>query len=237
LPETQLIDELLKKANSRVEVMMEATKQRPAPATAADFVPKSFELTVLADAAAGCKGCDLYCHATQTVFGEGRADSSVMFVGEQPGDNEDLAGKPFVGPAGKMFDRGLDDAGIDRATVYVTNAVKHFKFEQRGTRRIHAKPNAREMSACRPWLEAEIKAIKPKLIVCLGATAAQTLMGPQFRITRDRGNVFTEQSWAPALIATHHPSAILRMPDAESRRQAYQAFVDDLKIVAGRLNH
>jgi DNA polymerase len=134
-----------------------------------------------------------------------------------------------------MFDRGLDDAGIDRSKVYVTNAVKHFKFEQRGTRRIHAKPSAREMSACRPWLDAEIAAIKPKLIVCLGATAAQTLMGPEFRITRDRGNLFTDQSWAPALIATNHPSAILRVPDPDGREAAYQAFVNDLKIVADQL--
>jgi DNA polymerase len=235
MPETELIDELLKKANPRVEVMMQKSKPTGEAMSAAAFVPKSLELPVLAKAATQCKGCDLYCHATQVVFGEGPATASVMFVGEQPGDKEDIAGKPFIGPAGKMFDQGLEDAGIDRGDVYVTNAVKHFKFEQRGARRIHAKPSAREMSACRPWLEAEIASVKPKLIVCLGATAAQTLMGPQFRITKDRGKIFTNQEWAPALLATNHPSAILRVPDPEGREEAYRSFVHDLKIVAGEL--
>ena len=165
------------------------------------------------------------------VFGEGPDTAEVMFIGEQPGDKEDLAGKPFIGPAGQMFNRGLDDADINRETVYVTNAVKHFKFEPRGTRRIHAKPNAREMAACRPWLEAEIATVRPKLIVCLGATAAQSLMGPQFRITRDRGHIFTDTQWAPALIATNHPSAILRVPDPAAKEEAYHHFVADLRIV------
>jgi probable DNA metabolism protein len=232
MPETELIGSLLSKAAPRVEVMMRESKSKPDEMSASEFVPKSLELPVLAKAAMQCKGCELYCHATQVVFGEGPATASIMFVGEQPGDKEDLAGKPFIGPAGKMFDQGLADAGIDRGNVYVTNAVKHFKFEQRGTRRIHSKPSSREMSACRPWLEAEIKIIQPKLIVCLGATAAQTLMGPQFRITRDRGKLITDQPWASTMLATTHPSAILRVPDAQARDDAYQAFVHDLNIVA-----
>ncbi len=232
LPEAELIDDLLRQASPRVEGMMAKTKaEKPVAKSAAPFVPATLELPVLKSAAAACQGCDLYCHATQTVFGEGPGTAGVMFVGEQPGDREDVAGKPFVGPAGQMFNQGLDDAGIDRGEVYVTNAVKHFKFDQQGSRRIHAKPNAREMAACRPWLEAEIATVRPKLIVCLGATAAQTLMGPAFRITRDRGQLFTEQQWAPALIATNHPSAILRTPDADARAAAYQHFVADLTIV------
>ena len=232
LPETELIDDLLRQASPRVEGMMAKAKaDKPAAKSAAAFVPASRELPVLKDAATRCQGCDLYCHATQVVFGEGPETAGVMFVGEQPGDKEDLAGKPFVGPAGQMLNQGLDDAGIDRGEVYVTNAVKHFKFEPRGTRRIHAKPNAREMAACRPWLEAEIAAVRPKLIVCLGATAAQTLMGPAFRITRDRGTIFPDNPWAPALIATNHPSAILRVPEADQREAAYQHFVADLKRV------
>ena len=236
LPEAELIDDLLKRAAPRVEVMMAKTKAenpsgKPAAKSAAPFVPASLELPVLRDAATKCQGCDLYCHATQVVFGEGPETAGVMFVGEQPGDKEDVAGKPFVGPAGQMFNQGLDDAGIDRGEAYVTNAVKHFKFERQGSRRIHAKPSAREMAACRPWLEAEIATVRPKLIVCLGATAAQTLMGPAFRITASRGQVFTDQPWAPAVIATNHPSAILRTPDPDMREAAYQHFVSDLKIV------
>jgi DNA polymerase len=233
LPEAELIDELLRQATPRVDGFMEQTNtlEPPATASAADFVPATLQLPVLARAAAECRGCELYAHATQVVFGQGPSTADVMFVGEQPGDKEDVAGTPFVGPAGQMLNRGLADAGIDRGQVYVTNAVKHFKFEQRGTRRLHTKPNAREISACRPWLEAEIAAVRPKLIVCLGATAAQSLMGPQFRITRDRGKLFTETEWAPALIATNHPSAILRVPDAEAREEAYRHFVADLMIV------
>jgi DNA polymerase len=204
---------------------------KPAATSAAAFVPAKLDLPVLRAAAARCKGCDLYRHASQVVFGQGPQTTSVMFVGEQPGDKEDRAGEPFVGPAGQMLDRGLQEAGIDRSEVYVTNAVKHFKFEPRGTRRIHSKPNAREILACRPWLEAEIASVRPKLIVCLGATAAQSLMGPQFRITRDRGKIFTDTQWAPALIATTHPSAILRVPDADAREEACRHFVSDLKIV------
>jgi DNA polymerase len=236
LPEAELIDDLLRKATPRVETFMpKADDAQPAVVSAAAFVPKSLELSVLRAAAADCKGCDLCHHATQTVFGQGPETASVMFIGEQPGDKEDLAGKPFIGPAGQMLDRGLIDAGIDRGEVYVTNAVKHFKFEPRGSRRIHAKPNAREMAACRPWLEAEIASVRPKLIVCLGATAAQSLLGPQFRITKDRGKIFTDTTWAPALLATNHPSAILRVPDEQGREDAYAHFVADLKIVRNKM--
>ncbi len=236
LPEAELIDDLLRQASPRVEIMVAKTKNdKPVAKSAAPFVPATLELPLLKAAAANCQGCDLCLHATQTVFGEGPATAGVMFVGEQPGDKEDRAGKPFVGPAGEMFNRGLDDAGIDRTEAYVTNAVKHFKFERQGDRRIHAKPGAREMNACRPWLEAEIASVRPKLIVCLGATAAQTLMGPAFRITRDRGQLFTDTKWAPAVIATNHPSAILRTPDADAREAAYDHFVADLKIVAEQM--
>ena len=238
LPEADLIDELIRQAPQRVEVMVAKSKAETAcanTASAADFVPAVHKLSVLREAAAGCKGCDLYCAATQTVFGEGPDTAEVMFVGEQPGDKEDIAGTPFVGPAGQMLDKGLEDAGIDRSQVYVTNAVKHFKFEPRGKARIHAKPNAREMAACRPWLEAEIASVRPKLIVCLGATAAQSLMGPQFRITKDRGIVFADTQWAPALIATNHPSAILRVPDPNARQEAYHHFVHDLNLVRDQM--
>jgi DNA polymerase len=199
--------------------------------SARDFLPSKIELPVLRAAAQACRGCDLYCHATQAVFGEGPATASVMFVGEQPGDSEDRAGKPFVGPAGKVLDEALEAAGIDRGEVYVTNTVKHFKFEQRGKRRIHAKPGAREIAACVPWLEAEVAAVQPKLIVALGATAAQALMGRQFRVTKDRGTVFTDTPWAPGVIATTHPSMILRVPDPAAQKQAYADFVTDLKTV------
>lgn len=203
----------------------------PTDFSAAPFVPAKMQLPVLRAAAGKCRGCDLYCNATQVVFGEGPGTASVMFVGEQPGDQEDLAGKPFVGPSGKLLDQALEEVGIDRKEVYVTNAVKHFKFETRGKRRIHSKPNAREMSACRPWLEAEIATVRPKLIVCLGATAAQSLMGKEFRITNDRGKVFAETQWAPGLVATNHPSAILRAPDPQAREDSYKHFVKDLKLV------
>lgn len=233
LPEAQLIDELLRDAPDRVEKMMRSARTTPRPTAtdAAVFVPSKLQLPVLRAAAATCKGCELYCNATQVVFGEGPGTASAMFVGEQPGDQEDLAGRPFIGPSGKLLDRALEEAGIDRGEVYVTNAVKHFKFEQRGTRRIHAKPNAREMAACRPWLEAEIATVRPKLIVCLGATAGQSLMGPQFRITRDRGKIYTDTKWAPAVVATNHPSAVLRAPDPQAREEAYRHFVKDLTLV------
>jgi DNA polymerase len=181
--------------------------------------------------AAACRACDLWKRGTQTVFGEGSERAAMMLVGEQPGNEEDLAGHPFVGPAGKLLDRALDEAGIDRSRVYVTNVVKHFKWEPRGKRRIHQKPNSREIAACRPWLEAEIASVKPRVTVCLGATAAQALLGPQFRVTRERGRL-VDSPLAGKVLATVHPSAILRAPDDETRRSEMRRFVADLKRAA-----
>ncbi len=180
------------------------------------------------EAAKDCDACHLYKRATQTVFGEGPKSATMMLVGEQPGDYEDVAGKPFVGPAGKIMDQALEEAGIDRSQVYVTNAVKHFKWEPRGKRRIHQKPNSREIAACRPWLEAELRIVKPKLVVAMGATAAQTFFGPGFRVTRERGKVFSSKL-APRVLATVHPSSLLRQPDEESRQREYEHFVSDLR--------
>src|SRR5467141_4245204 len=199
--------------------------------TAAPLIPENPTIPKLREAAANCRACDLWKLGTQTVFGEGGPNARVMFVGEQPGDQEDIQGRPFVGPAGKLLDRALEEAGIDRKEVYVTNAVKHFKWEPRGKRRIHKKPNAREITACRPWLEAEISLVKPKVIVCLGATAAQALLGTQFRVTKLRGQ-FIESTLAPYIMATVHPSSILRAPDDETRRDEKRRFVDDLKRIA-----
>jgi DNA polymerase len=179
-------------------------------------------------AAKTCTACHLYERATQTVFGEGHKGATMMLVGEQPGDYEDVAGKPFVGPAGKIMDRALEEAGIDRAEVYVTNAVKHFKWEPRGKRRIHKKPNSREIAACRPWLEAELRIVKPRLVVAMGATAAQTIFGPAFRVTRERGKVLSSK-FAAKVLATVHPSSLLRQPDEESRQREYERFVADLR--------
>jgi len=204
--------------------------------SARDFFPERISLPQLREAAEDCRGCDLYCNATQTVFGEGSRDAFVMFVGEQPGDQEDLAGHPFVGPAGRLLDQVLDEVGIDRKNdVYVTNAVKHFKFEQRGKRRLHSKPGAREVAACRPWLEMEIKVVKPRIIVCLGATAAQSLLGSSFRVTKHRGEIIDDQKWAPWMMATYHPSALLRMPDEDARRAARAEFTSDLRRVARQI--
>jgi DNA polymerase len=200
--------------------------------SAADFLPARITLPQLRAASKACQGCPLYCNATQTVFGEGPASASVMFVGEQPGDQEDLAGKPFVGPSGQVLNAAMEEAGIPRDETYVTNAVKHFKFEPRGKRRIHAKPNAREMRACRPWLEAEIQVVKPKIVVALGATAAQSMMGGAFRLTQHRGEFFNDTPWASLFLATTHPSALLRMPDPKAKEAARIAFVLDLKLVA-----
>jgi len=217
-------------------------KESPAPAyrdpkscevgrSAAEYIPSSKSLPVLAKACDHCRGCPIYCNATQAVFGEGPKTAAIMFVGEQPGDQEDLTGKPFVGPAGRLLDEVLDTAGIDRSTAYLTNAVKHFKWEPRGKRRLHAKPTAREVAACRPWLEKEIAIVQPSLIVCLGATAAQSLMGGQFRLTQHRGEVL-ESPWAKALMATVHPSAVLRSPDAAAREENRKAFIRDMMAVA-----
>ena len=189
--------------------------------------PDTSSLTEVRDASRQCTACHLYKRATQTVFGEGPKGAPIMLVGEQPGDYEDVAGKPFVGPAGKIMDRALEEAGIDRSKVYVTNAVKHFKWEPRGKRRIHQKPNSREIAACRPWLEAELRLVKPKLLVCLGATAAQAVFGPSFRVTRERGKVLSSKL-APRVLATVHPSSLLRQPDEESREREYKRFVADL---------
>jgi DNA polymerase len=205
---------------------------RKTPSTsAADFFPDRLTLLSLKTAAADCKGCDLWEKGTQTVFGEGKRKSIALFVGEQPGNEEDLTGKPFVGPAGRLFDDALAEAGINRKQTYVTNVVKHFKWEPRGKRRIHKKPNSLEIKACRPWLEAEIALVKPQVIIALGATAAQALLGPQFRVTKERGK-FLKSSLAPYIMATVHPSSILRAPDDETRRLEYRSFVDDLKQLA-----
>lgn len=205
--------------------------RKPSTGSAGEFFPEKLSLSSLREAASDCKACDLWKLGTQTVFGEGRRGAIVMFVGEQPGNEEDLKGKPFVGPAGRLFNDALAEAGIDRSQTYVTNVVKHFKWEPRGKRRIHKKPNAQEISACRPWLEAEISLVKPKVIVALGATAAQALLGPKFRVTKQRGG-FIESTLAPYLMATVHPSSILRAPDDETRRLEHRRFVDDLKKLA-----
>jgi uracil-DNA glycosylase family protein len=199
--------------------------------TAAARIPPNPTLRNVAEAAKGCRACDLWRSGTQTVFGEGRAKAELMLVGEQPGDQEDLAGRPFVGPAGKLLDRALEEAGIDRELAYVTNVVKHFKWQPRGKRRIHQKPNAAEISACRPWLDAELALIKPEVLVCLGATAAQALLGRQFRVSRDRG-VPVESDLAPVVMATVHPSSILR---SENREEETALLVEDLRRVAKAL--
>jgi uracil-DNA glycosylase len=200
-----------------------------------DLLPDRPTLKSVADVAADCKACDLYKRGTQTVFGEGPKRASLMLVGEQPGDAEDLAGRPFVGPAGKLLDRALEQAGIDRGAVYVTNVVKHFKWEPRGKRRIHAKPNAAEIGACRPWLETEIALVRPQALVCLGATAAQALLGKRFKVSQQRGELVAS-SLAPLVMATVHPSSILRAPDDESRHVEMDRFVADLKKLAKELS-
>jgi uracil-DNA glycosylase family protein len=190
--------------------------------------PDTASLGALREAARRCTACHLYKRATQTVFGEGSKGAVMMLIGEQPGDYEDVAGKSFVGPAGKIMDQALEEAGIDRSKVYVTNAVKHFKWEPRGKRRIHQKPNSREIAACRPWLEAELRVVKPKLVVAMGATAAQTIFGPSFRVTRERGKLLSSKL-APRVLATVHPSSLLRQPDEASREREYKLFVADLR--------
>jgi uracil-DNA glycosylase family protein len=217
----------------RLDALLPATSDaEDAPAaSAAPFVPAGAGIAELRAAAARCTGCDLYRHATQTVFGLGSGKARIVFVGEQPGDQEDLKGAPFVGPAGEVFDRALGEVGIDRRDVYVTNAVKHFKFEERGKRRIHQTPRANELNACRPWLEAELAAITPEVLVCLGATAARAIFGPAFRITKDRGR-FAATRWAPKTIATFHPSAVLRGEDEADQARLYGMLLEDLRKVA-----
>ena len=197
-------------------------------------IPDQLTLPALREAAAGCRACDLYKTGTQTVFGEGAGHAQVMFVGEQPGDREDREGKPFVGPAGRVLDEALEEAGIDRRHVYITNAVKHFKWKPQGKRRLHQKPNAAEINACRPWLDAEIAVVKPHLLVLLGATAAQALLGRDFRVSVQRGQLM-ERPGLPPMMATVHPSSILRAPDDETRELEMRAFVQDLKRVAQHL--
>ncbi|HEX2253842.1 MAG TPA: UdgX family uracil-DNA binding protein [Thermoanaerobaculia bacterium] len=203
------------------------------------FLPEHLSLAALRRAVDGCRGCDLYENATQGVIGEGPAKALALFVGEQPGDQEDLAGRPFVGPAGGMLDRGLEAAGIPRDEVFVTNAVKHFKWVARGKRRLHQKPTLGEVTACRPWLAAEVAVVAPRMIVCLGATAAQALLGRDFRVTRQRGEIFEggpdDGALAPWMMATIHPSALLRIPGSEDRQAAFAEFVGDLEVVARQL--
>jgi len=205
--------------------------------TAAAFVPSVVSLPALKAAASHCRGCDLHKRATQTVFGEGTKKASLMLIGEQPGDKEDIAGRPFVGPAGRLLDEALQEAGIDRSDVYVTNAVKHFSWEPdaRGKRRIHKKPRYAEIQACRPWLEAELRAVRPQVAICMGATAAQALLGKTFSVTRQRGT-FVSSEDALLVMATVHPSSILRAPDERARREQKRAFVRDLKAAAEKLH-
>jgi uracil-DNA glycosylase len=203
--------------------------------TAAAFLPERHSLSALREAAKHCEGCPLFANATRTVFGSGPASASVMMVGEQPGDVEDRQGKPFVGPAGRLLDQLMEEVGIPRERVYVTNAVKHFKWTPRGKRRLHGKPSSREIFACRPWLEAELEAIQPELLVLLGSTAAQSLLGMQFRITKERGRPI-ETDWAPWTMATYHPSALLRAMQQPGGEQLRADFLADLRLVAKKLS-
>jgi uracil-DNA glycosylase len=219
--------------------MTERRKRRPADAKpgepVSELLPERPTLPAVREIAAGCKACDLYKRGTQTVFGEGPPKAELMLVGEQPGDAEDQAGHPFVGPAGRLLDTALEEAGIDRRQVYVTNVVKHFKWEPRGKRRIHAKPNAAEIGACRPWLEVEIALVKPRILICLGATAAQALLGRSFKVSQQRGTVVASPL-APTVSATVHPSSILRAPDDETRREEMRRFVQDLRTIAREMS-
>ena len=202
--------------------------------SAADFLPARKTLAALRRAARDCHGCDLYRNATQTVFGEGSAHAKLVLIGEQPGDREDIEGHPFVGPAGRLLDQALEAAEIDRDDVYVTNAVKHFKWTERGKRRLHKKPGSREIAACRPWLSSEIEVLRPQGLICLGATAAQALLGPAFRITKQRGELL-QSDLADWILATYHPSAVLRAPDEERRHQMREDLIADLRVAAAAL--
>ncbi len=234
LPEAELIPDLMRDVSRRVETMLETTEGFAM--SAADFLPQEQDLESLREASAGCEGCPLYQDATQTVFGKGPEHARVVMVGEVPGDMEDRQGDPFVGPAGKLLDDALREAGIDRGTVYVTNAVKHFKFKiVGGGRRLHQKPGIREIKACKPWLEAELDAIQPEVVVCLGATAAQSVIATDFRITKQRGEVF-HTDYAPVTLATYHPSAILRAPDKAARAKMYDMLLEDLRTAARHLD-
>jgi probable DNA metabolism protein len=232
LPETRVIPDLLRAAPSRVEAMI-ASARRP---TVRDFIPPGTPedatgLPILAEAVQGCAACTLCESATRAVFGEGPVDAAVAFVGEQPGDQEDLVGRPFVGPAGQVLDEALAEVGLSRGAIYLTNAVKHFKWEPRGKRRIHKTPTLGEVTACRPWLEEEIGRVRPRVLVALGGTAARSLLGPTVRLREARGQVFTDTPWAPRLIVTWHPSALLRMPEGVERDEARRQLVEDLRKV------
>ena len=211
-------------------------KRKVDPTSIPDLIPPRPTIPSLQESAKDCRACDLWRNATQTVFGEGAQKAAIMLIGEQPGDKEDRMGRPFVGPAGRILDQALAEAGIDRGTVYVTNVVKHFRWTaaERGKRRIHKKPRASEIQACRPWLDAELNVVKPKVVVCLGASAAQALLGKDFRVTRDRGKAI-KSSLPALLVATVHPSSILRAQDGESRQNQMKEFVDDLRTVKGLL--
>jgi len=215
--------------------MVSAAGGNTLPVAAAAYLPNRHTLPALREAVQGCRGCPLYAGATQAVFGEGAGEATVMLVGEQPGDKEDLAGRPFVGPAGQLLDESLAEAGIDRGAAYVTNAVKHFKWQARGKRRIHQKPSWSEQVACRPWLDVEIEVVKPRVIVALGATAGQSLLGREFRVTKQRGEAIAYAPLAEHLVATIHPSAILRQRDDDLRREEREAFVRDLRVAAALL--
>jgi DNA polymerase len=225
-PGVRRLQTLVTSQGAESEVRAESDGEGAAP-----FVPAKAGLGELRAAATHCKGCDLYRHATQTVFGRGSAEARIVFIGEQPGDQEDRQGAPFVGPAGEVFDKALAEAGLAREKLYVTNAVKHFKFELRGKRRIHQTPRAAELNACRPWLEAELALIKPEVLVCLGATAAKAIFGDKFRITKDRGR-FAPTRWASKTIATYHPSAVLRGETEEQQAELYRMLLEDLRKVA-----
>jgi uracil-DNA glycosylase family protein len=203
-------------------------------ASAAEFLPEKLNLKALEEASQGCRGCELYKDATQTVFGQGRASARLMLVGEQPGDKEDLEGEPFVGPAGRLLDKALEQAGIDRAEAYVTNAVKHFKWKPRGNRRLHQTPRAGEIEACKPWLQAEVQAVEPEALLAMGATAARSLFGPKVKVTKDRGRPL-ESSLAPVAAVTIHPSAILRLRDHDEREAELAGLVADLEAVGAAL--
>jgi uracil-DNA glycosylase len=217
-----------------IRYLMRRSSKSKAPAS--PMLPLYPTLDAARSAAKNCRACDLWKQATQTVFGEGAVHARVMLVGEQPGDKEDLAGQPFVGPAGAVLDKALAEAGIDRKATYVTNAVKHFKWEPRGKRRIHKKPNSVEIAACRAWLDTEIELVKPEVIVCLGATAAQALLGRAFRVTQQRGQLLAFES-ASHVLATVHPSSILRAPDQEARHEQFESMVKDLRVVEKALRH
>jgi uracil-DNA glycosylase len=202
--------------------------------SAEQYLPERPTLPRLREAVQSCRGCDLYKNATQAVFGEGPRSARIVFIGEQPGDEEDLKGQPFVGPAGRLFDRALQDAGIDRSEVYVTNSVKHFRFEERGKRRLHKKPRQSQIDACSPWLKAELEIVRPKVLVCLGATAARALFGPLYKLTKERGR-WTPHPWAADATSTVHPSSLLRIPDSADRKAAYETFVEELRAFKKRV--